>query len=217
MEIKTIGEKNVNDTIYQVKIISDSMSISDWFSILSVVISVTSAIFVIYKELRLSNEEKLNLTISVQDEQCNTSKERAYLYFTFSNNSSRSTNIEEIYLTDRDATTHFTDVNHIIEGGSCIYKSVPVESELDPTIKEETLALPFTIPPYKSLGGYIAFNLGNYDSKILVDRNNTYISLFLPGKSFEFEAITAANMSNYSYHITPKGVETKYRYRKYKY
>lgn len=211
-----IGEINVKDTIYQVKIISDSMGISDWFSILSVIISIASAMFVIFKEFRLRKEEQLNLTISIQDEQCNTSKERAYLYFTFSNNSSRSTNIEEIYLTDRDATTHFTDIKHIIEGGSCIYNSVPVESELNQNIHERTLSLPLTIPPYKSLGGYIAFNLGNYDAKILVDRNSTYISLFLLGKSFEFEASTAANMSNYSYHITPKGVETKYRYRKYK-
>ncbi|KXU10311.1 hypothetical protein [Streptococcus gallolyticus] len=206
----------MNDTIYQVKIISDSISITDWFSILSVIISIGSAAFVIYKEFRLSSEEKLNLTVSIQDEQCNTLKERAYLYFTFSNNSSRSTNIDEIYLSDRDATTHFTNVNHTIEGGSCIYNSVPVESELNPNIHENTLALPLTIPPYKSLGGYIAFNLGHYDSKILVDRNSTYISLFLPDKSFEFEAITAANMSNYSYHITPKGIETKYRDRKYK-
>lgn len=207
----------MNDTIYQVKIISDSMSISDWFSLLSVIISVCSAIFVIYKEFRLNSEKKLNLTISIQDEQYNTLKERAYLYFTFSNNSSQSINIEEIYLSDRDATTHFTDVNFAVEGGSCIYNSIPVESELNQNIQENTLALPLTIPPYKSLGGYIAFNLGNYDSKILIDRNSTYISLFLPGKSFEFEAITASNMSNYSYHITPKGVETKYRDRKYKY
>jgi len=58
-----IGEINVKDTIYQVKIISDSMGISDWFSILSVIISIASAVFVIFKEFRLRKEERLNLTI----------------------------------------------------------------------------------------------------------------------------------------------------------
>lgn len=206
----------MNDVIYQVKIVSDSMNLSDWFSILSFIISIVSALFVLYKEIRTSSEEKLNLTLSVQDEQYNVSKERAFLYFTFSNNSSRSINIEEIYLTDRNATTHFTDVQHVIEGGSCIYNSVPVESDINPNIHENTLSLPLTIPPYKSLGGYIAFNLGKYDSEILVNRNSTYVSLFLPDKSFEFEMVTAINMNNYSYRITPKGVEMLYRQRQYR-
>lgn len=206
----------MSDVIYQVKIISNSLSTSDVMSIVSLLISFVTVGIVVYNQFRSIKEKNLNLTISLQNRQYEIHKEMAYLYFTFSNNASRSINIDQLYLTDGKSTKHFTDTKDWLhEGGSCVFEPVAFNSKTLDGINNTTMAVPVTIPPHSSVAGYIAFYAGKSDSWIISERLSLYLQIFIAEQNFGFELTTAANMSNYSYKITKHKVETIYRQRDY--
>lgn len=206
----------MSDVIYQVKIISDSMGVSDWMSISSLIISSISVVILIYNQIYSKKEKNLNLTISLKNRQYEIHKEMAYLYFTFSNNASRSINIDELYLTDGKPTAHFTDTKEWLhEGGTCVFESISFNSKILDNVTNTTMSVPITIPPHSSVAGYIAFHAGNNDSWIISNRLSLYLQIFIAEQKFGFELSTAANMSNYSYKITKDKIKTIYRQREY--
>ena len=206
----------MSDVIYRVKIVSDSMSNSDWVSIMSLIISLVSLAIVVHTHVQSMREKRLNLTISLKNRQYEIHKEMAFLYFTFSNNSSRSINIDELYLTDGRPTDHFSDTEDwLYEGGSCVFEPVTFDSKTLDGVNNTTMAIPVTIPPHSSVAGYIAFYARKSDSQIISKRLSLYLQIFIAGQKFGFELSTAANMSNYSYKITEDKVETIYRQPEY--
>lgn len=208
----------MSDVIYQVKIISDSMSVSDWMAIASLVISSLSVSLVIYNHIHSEKEKELNLTFSLKNRQYEIHKEMAYLYCTFSNNSSRSINIDELYLTDGSPTEHFTDTEHWLhEGGTCVFESVTFNSTFINDTTNTTMSIPITIPPHSSVAGYIAFYAGAHDSYLISQRLSLYLQIFIDNRHFEFELSTAANMSDYSYKISKNKIERIYRQQKHRY
>ena len=207
----------MSDVIYRVKIVSDSMSNSDWVSIMSLIISLVSLAIVVHTHVQSMREKRLNLTISLKNRQYEIHKEMAFLYFTFSNNSSRSINIDDLYLTDGRPTDHFTETEGWLhEGGSCVFEPVTFDSKTLDGVNNTTMAIPVTIPPHSSVAGYVAFYAGKSDSQIISKKLSLYLQIFIAGQKLGFELSTAANMSNYSYKLTEDKGETIFRQPEYR-
>ena len=193
------------------------MSISDYVAIGSLIISVFSAVFVIFNNFKDNQEKKLNLTVSIKEMQPLVRKERLFIYLTFSNNSSKPLSINEIYITDGRPTEQITPTKDWEEGGLSIHKSVRVQSDNTPELDEMSIPLPITIPPYTSIGGYFGFFAGRQDSYIISNRLKLYLQIYLLDRTLETEVITTTNIRDFSYHFTEEGAKTIQKQYQYKY
>lgn len=157
--------------IYQVRILNNNMSLTDWLAIISLAISFISVLVVLIDKYLAHKSKKMNLSCSLKSILWNNENERIFVFMIFSNNSSEPLLIPSVKVSLYKSTIPSDSAGNI--GGLSLLASVPVEghqyngsgSNKSIDFKTNSLPFPITLGPYSSIGGFVAIPCGKYSSQ----------------------------------------------------
>lgn len=204
------------------------LSLNDWIAIISLVMSSFSLALVLFDKLRKSKLEKINFIITPRDKMANWKQQIFYIYFVFTNESSRPLSITDLNIIPDNGT--IPDVAHDKPGGAVVVKSIDIIETTIPEIgytfdnplvvdhKMKSENIPIIIKPFESKGSYIAFYAGGSSSHTLA-HSNFEIELLIQNKKFVFEfPFMASNYYDFSFKsdgtVFGKAVNSKLKSRK---
>ncbi len=153
----------MNEKIFKVELIGGGISISDILAILSVIISLASVVWVLYQNYQQKKSERMRLIVTPYERFPNLKEEVFFLKLALSNESSLPISILNMHIYTLGNGKYIPETENRYEGGSIVHLPIDVKHFgsgffRDYQVKSNTV--PFTIPPYASLGVFVAFNAG---------------------------------------------------------
>ena len=159
-----------------------SANLTDWLSILSIVVSLVSLCIVLFDYLKKYKLEKLNLKITASDTISNPEEEVLFIFTVMSNESSLPISISDMHLSLLEGPIHDTALK--FKGGSASFENYDIRGRNlglnDPVVRRsklDNLPIPLTLGPYESIGGYIAFNCGINSSLVIPHKKDLTLEI----------------------------------------
>lgn len=182
------------------------LALSDWVSLLSLLVAMSSISFVLYDRFKASKLEKMNLKIDILNYYFSTEDERIFIEFSFINESSKPITISNSSIKSWKEQLPNTTLGFV--GGSLIFDQTIINGKtymqtasnvLHFKTDRQTDVLPFTIKPFNSTILRLGYHLGKSAPFVIPLRENELNIIFsttrdtiqgvanLKAKTFEYD------------------------------
>lgn len=169
--------------IYQVKILNDTMSLTDLLAIISLVISLISVAVVLIDKYLAHKSKEMSLSCSVNSFVWDEELERFFVFMSFSNKSSVPLVISSVDI--RLPETEIPNDKYQNSGGL----SLPIPHRITGfqlgeqssfsgiTFEAKSLPFPITLAPYTSTGGFVAFACGGNSARVIAHKGEVIFKI----------------------------------------